>query len=87
MAIFRLYDWGLDLIVNYVFLQPISQKNLGIAWYLMCFLAHTHRHAVMTGRDMRRLGCPELNLRSQVACLTAACFFGKPFMEEVCFGH
>jgi len=87
VAIFQQDVWDLDLIVNYVFLQPISQKRSGIVWYLMCFLAHGHRHSVITGCEARDLGCLEITRRNEVAFLTVACFFGKPLMEEVCFGH
>jgi len=87
VAIFQQDVGDLDLIVNYVFLQPISQKRPGMVWYLICFLAHTHRHSIITGRETGDLGCLEITRRNEVAFLTAACFFGKLFMEEVCFGH
>lgn len=87
MAIFQQDVWDLELIVNNVFLQPISQKRPGMVWYLMYFLARTHRHSVITGCETGDLGCLEITRRNEVAFLTAACFFGNQIMEEVCFGH
>ena len=86
-AIFQQDVWDLDLIVNYVFLQPIPEKHISIAWYLMCFLVHKYRHSGISGCETRGLDRRQLACGGEAAFLTAACFFGKPLMEEVCFGH